>query len=275
MTAVFDWGKHVQMFKHNLDIGKWEVWQFLAPVVAYWTVCIVYDIFDRSSSALIKQYRLNENKRENSVTKTHVVLRVMLQHVIQTALGLGVLFFDPHMCSKPEKSLLGTCIDLILGMVVMDTWQFWIHRWMHVNKFLYNAIHSHHHRIYNNYAFGALYNHPVEAFFLDSLGGVVTMYATGMTCRTSAIMFAGASMKTVFDHSSYKWPLNPVYNLFPNNSRYHNVHHDLRGFKNNYSQPFFTFWDQVMGSYLHPDDMYGKKTDIKADSKPVEGKKDS
>ncbi len=45
----------------------------------------------------------------------------------------------------------------------------------------------------------------------------------------------------VFDHCAYRWPLNPVHDLFPNSASYHDVHHDMRGIKKNFSQPFFTW----------------------------------
>lgn len=44
----------------------------------------------------------------------------------------------------------------------MDAWQYAMHRAFHENKFLYRNFHSHHHRLYVPYAYGALYNHPVE-----------------------------------------------------------------------------------------------------------------
>lgn len=54
---------------------------------------------------------------------------------------------------------------------------------MHVNTYLYKHIHSHHHRLTVPYAYGALYNHPLEALLLDTLGGVITLYASGMRCE--------------------------------------------------------------------------------------------
>jgi sphinganine C4-monooxygenase len=255
----FPWAEHAKLFASNFDLNKWELFQLVAPLIGYWSLCIFYDILDNSTSPVVKRYRLTDAIRANTVTKSHVVVRVIIQHVIQTALGLTVLFFDPHMCQKPEKSWPRTCFDFVLAMFVMDAWQFWIHRWMHVNKFLYNNIHSTHHKLYAPYAYGALYNHPLEAFFLDCLGGVTTMYVTGMSCKTTGYLYTFASMKVVFDHCSYVFPLNPVYSLFDNNARYHLLHHDLRGFKNNYSQPFFTIWDRIMGTYVNPNDLFGSK----------------
>lgn len=47
--------------------------------------------------------------------------------------------------------------------------------------------------------------------------------------------------------------------FFPNNALYHDVHHDPRGFRKNYSQPFFTFWDKIMGTYMDPAEIHGGK----------------
>jgi Fatty acid hydroxylase superfamily len=44
----------------------------------------------------------------------------------------------------------------------MDGWQYFWHRAFHESRFLYRNFHSHHHRLYVPYAFGALYNHPLE-----------------------------------------------------------------------------------------------------------------
>ena len=57
--------------------------------------------------------------------------------------------------------------------MVLDTWQYFLHRAMHVNKFLYKHLHSVHHRLYVPYAYGALYNHPLEGFLLDTLGALL------------------------------------------------------------------------------------------------------
>ncbi|KAK1807080.1 Sphingolipid C4-hydroxylase sur2, partial [Friedmanniomyces endolithicus] len=66
--------------------------------------------------------------------------------------------------------LLIPTLQFVTAICIVDTWQYFIHRAMHMNKYLYTAIHSRHHRLYVPYAYGALYNHPVEGFFLDTLG---------------------------------------------------------------------------------------------------------
>lgn len=81
----------------------------------------------------------------------------------------------------------------------MDAHQYFLHRLFHMNKFLYKNFHSHHHRLYVPYAFGALYNHPVEGFLLDSLGAAIAVEITLMTPRMSMFFFTFATLKTGID----------------------------------------------------------------------------
>jgi sphinganine C4-monooxygenase len=115
------------------------------------------------------------------------------------------------------------------------------------------TFHSRHHRLYVPYAYGALYNHPVEGFLLDTLGGGLGYLITGMTVRQSLWFFTGSTIKTVLDHSGYKFPYDPLHFIFPNNAAYHDIHHQSWGIKKNFSQPFFIFWDRIGGTMWQGD----------------------
>lgn len=117
----------------------------------------------------------------------------------------------------------------------MDAHQYFFHRLFHVNKFLYKHVHSHHHRLYVPYAFGALYNHPVEGFLLDSVGATIAMELTRMSPRLTVVFFTFSTLKTglfeflvhddffliciylVDDHCGYALPWDPLQFLFGNN----------------------------------------------------------
>ncbi|KAG7029937.1 Sphinganine C4-monooxygenase 1, partial [Cucurbita argyrosperma subsp. argyrosperma] len=94
-------------------------------------------------------------------------------------------------------------LQLVTAMFVLDTWQYFAHRYMHHNKFLYRHIHSHHHRLVVPYAFGALYNHPVE--------------------ESPSSSFPFATIKTVDDHCGLWLPGNLFHLLFRNNTAYHDL----------------------------------------------------
>ncbi|KAI1430853.1 fatty acid hydroxylase superfamily-domain-containing protein [Xylaria sp. CBS 124048] len=138
--------------------------------------------------------------------------------------------------------------QLAIAVTVLDTWQYFLHRGMHMNKWLYTKIHSRHHRLYVPYAYGALYNHPFEGFLLDTLGAGLSYKVAGMTAKQGIAFFVFSTIKTVDDHCGYALPWDPLQHLTGNNAAYHDIHHQSWGIKTNFSQPFFTFWDRLLGT---------------------------
>lgn len=98
------------------------------------------------------------------------------------------------------------------------------------------------------YAYGALYNHWFEGFLLDTLGASIAYKVAGMNTRQGMVFFTGSTIKTVDDHCGYALPWDPLQHITSNNAGYHDVHHQSWGIKTNFSQPFFTFWDRLLGT---------------------------
>lgn len=140
---------------------------------------------------------------------------------------------------------------VFVAFIIIDSWQYLLHRYMHTNLFLYRHLHSVHHRLYVPYAFGALYNSLLEGFLLDTLGAGIAHLTMNLTSRESMILYTFSTLKTVDDHCGYELPFDPFQRLFPNNAAYHDIHHQHFGIKTNFSQPFFTFWDQLCGTKYH------------------------
>jgi len=216
------------------------------------------------------------------------VWAVVFQQIIQTALGLVWLAeHSGHINNIKELRKLATSIEPILtkllgdhmspkllastaqfvywwaipgvqflsALFIIDTWQYFLHRLMHVNKFLFKQFHSWHHRLYVPYAFGALYNHPVEGFLLDSLGAAIAEWATGLTTRQAMLLFTLSTLKTVDDHCGYSLPWDPLQLLTGNNADYHDIHHQVVGIKSNFAQPFFIHWDILLGTRMTREDI--------------------
>jgi sphinganine C4-monooxygenase len=110
------------------------------------------------------------------------------------------------------------------------------------------TFHARHHRLYVPYAYGALYNHPFEGFLLDTLGAGIAYKLTSMSTRQGMCFFVCSTFKTVDDHCGYAFPWDPLQHITSNNAGYHDIHHQSWGIKTNFSQPFFTFWDRVLGT---------------------------
>ena len=174
----------------------------------------------------------------------------------------------PHAASAPVATRIALALywwmipwaQLWFGCFVMDAWQYMLHRLMHEVRFLYRTLHSHHHRLYVPYAFGALYNHPLEGLLLDTASAALAQEASRMNLRISMVFFAVSTFKTVCDHCGYNFPwyYNPLHLFFPNSSAYHDVHHQSKGLRFNYSQPFFVHFDTLLNTRVDPDDFYAQ-----------------
>uniref|UniRef100_A0A804K834 aldehyde oxygenase (deformylating) n=1 Tax=Musa acuminata subsp. malaccensis TaxID=214687 RepID=A0A804K834_MUSAM len=148
----------------------------------------------------------------------------------------------------PQPSPVVIAAQFLAGMLVLDTWQCFMQTYMHANKSVYKHVQSKHHTLVVPYAFGARYNHPLEDLLLDTVGGALAFFVSGMTPRTGFFFFSFAT--TVDDHCGLWLPDNLLHAFFSNNSADYDVHHQLNGSKYNFSQPFFVMWDRIMRTYM-------------------------
>ncbi|KAI5076288.1 hypothetical protein GOP47_0008353 [Adiantum capillus-veneris] len=202
---------------------------------------------------LISLLHPRKEESKNVVSLSTVIKGVLLQQALQAAVALSMFQVTSRkgVIEKPmQPSLWVQILQVGIAMFVMDTWQYFVHRYMHVNSFLYRHVHSQHHRLVVPYAIGALYNHPLEGLLLDTVGGAISFLVSGMTPKTSVFFFSFAVIKTVDDHCGLRLPGNPFHLLFGNNTAYHDIHHQLHGTKYNFSQPFFMMWDKYLGTYM-------------------------
>ncbi|XAR56006.1 Sphinganine C(4)-monooxygenase [Bertholletia excelsa] len=255
----------------NLRVSD-ELLGTLVPIVVYWVYSGIYVILGS-----LEDYRLHSRKDEddkNLVPKGSVVRGVLLQQALQAIVAILLFTVTGNYGedSVVQQSSLVVLKQFVLAMLVLDTWQYFMHRFLHRNKFLYRHIHSQHHRLVVPYAFGALYNHPLEGLILDTIGGALSFLLSGMSPRTSIFFFSFATLKAVDDHCGLWLPGNLFHCLFRNNSAYHDIHHQLYGSKYNFSQPFFVTWDRILGTYMPYS--VEKRADGGLEAKPTKDCKD-
>ncbi|CAL1714855.1 unnamed protein product [Somion occarium] len=249
----------------------------------------VFDVSDWRWLDKYRIHESAEVKTRNLVTRWQVIRAVIFQHIVQTVVGLWwveeklagdqvdhvavmsnmlpglhslvrVVVGEPtaaRMLEKHAHEILYAVYwwaiptaKFFLGMLIIDTWQYFLHRAMHTNIYLYKKFHSVHHRLYVPYAFGALYNHPLEGFLLDTVGAGIAEFVAGMTTREATLLFVVSTFKTVDDHCGYNLPLDPLQMFSGNNADYHDIHHQVIGIKSNFSQPFFIHWDVILGTRM-------------------------
>ncbi|KAK9685001.1 hypothetical protein RND81_10G248700 [Saponaria officinalis] len=230
-----------------------EILATLVPILVYWLYAGLHLLLEP-----IHKYRLhpkNEEDEKNLVPKSSVIKMVLLQQIMQAIIATLVYkgtqdkSIEAKNKEKEETTIITIIFQFIIAMIVLDTCQYFVHRYLHHNKFLYQNVHSVHHRLFVPYAYGAFYNHPFEGL-LDIIGGALAHWVSGMTPRTSMLFFSFTTIKAMDDHSGLWLPGNVLHVFFNNNSAYHDVHHQLYGNKYNFSQPFFVMWDSIMGTHM-------------------------
>ncbi|KAJ4292251.1 Sphingolipid C4-hydroxylase sur2 [Collariella sp. IMI 366227] len=224
--------------------------------VAVWATRI--RLAQRSLPGILGAIGLNATAISKNVAASHPMLAGALAGghypFLTTALGDVAETAVPAFAAwelqfaKAIYWVLVPAVQLWLATVFIDSWQYFWHRAMHVNKWMYTHWHARHHRLYVPYAYGALYNHPVEGFVLDTLGAALGYKISFLTPRQGMFFFVFSMMKTVDDHCGYKLPWDPLQHITSNNAAYHDIHHQSWGIKTNFSQPFFTIWDRILGT---------------------------
>lgn len=283
------------------------------PVIVYWLLSLIFLAIDNAQIPYFEARRIHESPevlKRNKATIGQVVRAVVVQHTIQTLMGMA-WFEDDQTILKREVYVdhvakmanmapkVANALLLILGprsgeqvllkhgqelvrfwywwgypiaqfffaFFIIDTWQYFLHRLFHTSTFLYRHVHSVHHRLYVPYAFGALYNHPLEGFLFDTLGATLAHEFSGMTVRQATLLFGVSTLKTVDDHSGYRLWWDPCQMFFSNNADFHDIHHQSHGIKANFAQPYFTQWDILLGTRMTRHD-----ADIKASRKAARDK---
>jgi sphinganine C4-monooxygenase len=295
LATPFYYSHHPDLFSFISD----QHLTVAAPVIAYWGLSLLFHHFDVAQYKWMEKYRIHESAEvtsRNLVTRWQVVKAVVFQQIIQTILGLlwvdsvpsaidhglqmkrigntiqsiVTSMVDEGVAKNVLKSFGPDCVyfiywwgipilQFLAAIFFIDTWQYFLHRSMHMNKFLYKHVHSWHHRLYVPYAFGSLYNHPIEGFLLDTLGAALAEALTFMSVRQAMFLFTVSTFKTVDDHCGYKLPFDPLQLITSNNADYHDIHHQIIGIKSNFAQPFFIHWDDWLGTRMTREDIKNRK----------------
>lgn len=262
----------------------------VAPFAIYWIFSLFFHLLDNLKWDIFERYRIHEPeevKTKNRVTVREVVVAVLFQQLLQTLMGMFALEDEEpaidHVgelnkwaarVARLALALAGSqrggqwvarygksaaswlywwgipTLQLAWAAFILDGWQYMMHRTAHQVTYLYRTIHSWHHRLYVPYAFGALYNHPVEGFVLDTCGTFLAHMIAGLTIRQDILFFGISTAKTIDDHCGFAFPWDPFQHLFGNNADYHDIHHQVAGLKKNYSQPWFISWDLFFGTRM-------------------------
>ena len=147
-------------------------------------------------------------------------------------------------------------VRFAVAVLVADAWQYFWHRVMHSNKYLYRTairfsrlprplrpstrprqrltraagtFHAQHHAFVVPYAFGAFYDTWAEGFLMDGIGTTLALALSDLTTRQAMWFNTLSTLKGVDDHGGYALPWNPLQWLGQQDAAFHDVHHQSWG----------------------------------------------
>eukprot|EP00750_Incisomonas_marina_P018306 INCI2816.1.p1 GENE.INCI2816.1~~INCI2816.1.p1 ORF type:complete len:273 (+),score=24.57 INCI2816.1:162-980(+) len=144
---------------------------------------------------------------------------------------------------------------LVAAVLWADAHFYWIHRLLHVNRWLYKRVHSHHHESFNPDPMSALSFHPVEGIlYFSSLLFVFVFPMPGWAYHLMRLLlivtpFAGHSGHGLSQVDQQK----KQENLAKWNSvNPHYIHHVK--FHYNFGSGLLPYWDRFFGTEWQPAD---------------------
>jgi sphinganine C4-monooxygenase len=119
-----------------LDFISDDYLALAAPVIAYWIMSLFFHCLDISGWRWLDKYRIHESeevKSRNLVTPREVVWAVVIQHVMQTALGLLWLGEPPEIsitrCQNEMQALGGTLLSVVRHVMGEETGLKYLELW--------------------------------------------------------------------------------------------------------------------------------------------------
>jgi len=162
--------------------------------------------------------------------------------------GAGLYFFYDYIIDINKTSIAHIVIPVFIIFIIDDIFFYFVHRLIHVNKFLYKKIHRIHHEANMPIAIDYIYAHPLE-WMVGYIGPFIgILLYGGISIYTFWLYLIIRNMHEIFIHSginssSFLYKIIP----FAADNKHHDLHHEK--YNCNYASTF-TFWDRVFKTQL-------------------------
>jgi sterol desaturase/sphingolipid hydroxylase (fatty acid hydroxylase superfamily) len=143
---------------------------------------------------------------------------------------------------------LGTIGGAIVGFLVADFFNYWIHRLMHRVPWLWRWTHQMHHSAERMDLAGMSYAHPFDTLLVFGLTGLATGLL-GLTSAAGALAGFLGYATAVVQHSNMRSPRWLGYIIM--RPEQHGLHH-ARGV-HAYNYGTFCLWDMMFGTFRNPE----------------------
>ena len=165
--------------------------------------------------------------------------------------AIGLYFLFPLFDKKMDFNVLYIVLQLFVILFIDDLFFYFLHKWMHQNKYILKKIHRIHHKATAPFALEYLYVHPLE-WILGYVGPFIGIIAIGVFTDSLSIwaFWIYLFIRNIHElevHSGFKSKISKWIPLW-GESEHHDIHHEkLDG---NYSTTF-TVWDHVFKTKIN------------------------
>lgn len=235
-------------------------WQFpmatlAISIAALLLVAIPLTIIAWQDPVALRKYKIQSKPFEMKKFLLPSISRIIINNIILASLLVLVWpllkLTGVHNGALPVWYII--IAQLVFFVLLDDFLYYWMHRYMHENKWLLKHIHSVHHRIHNTCGINGNYMHWVEY----SLTATLTLVGPMLIGAHIYVVYLWVILRQVEGadgHIGYDIPWNPAH-LLPvyEGPVYHDFHHAK--FKGNYAG-FLPYLDKYLGkthipAYLH------------------------
>ena len=224
-------------------------------MAAFLLVAIPLTIIAWQDPVALRKYKIQSKPFEMKKFLLPSISRIIINNIILASLLVLVWpllkLTGVHNGALPVWYII--IAQLVFFVLLDDFLYYWMHRYMHENKWLLKHIHSVHHRIHNTCGINGNYMHWVEY----SLTATLTLVGPMLIGAHIYVVYLWVILRQVEGadgHIGYDIPWNPAH-LLPiyEGPVYHDFHHAK--FKGNYAG-FLPYLDKYLGkthipAYLH------------------------
>ncbi|KAJ3329532.1 Methylsterol monooxygenase 2-2 [Blyttiomyces sp. JEL0837] len=199
------------------------------------------------------KYKIKYNGKRDTYPFKEVLAQSLKAQTFLLASALsGAVIFPPFL--KMTRDIPGpvTFVGSMLGMALLDDlWFYFNHRALHQSKWLWENVHSIHHKMMTPTALSTNYLHPLE-MLLVSVGTVVGVIVVRPHYVPFLTFVFLRTLEDVGNHSGWDFPFLPSRWIpFHVTAKFHDTHHATSNYSGKAKNlaTTFTFWDMLFGSY--------------------------
>ncbi len=141
-------------------------------------------------------------------------------------------------------------LNVILATLVLDFINYWVHYFMHTNKYIWRT-HVFHHKIQNLYWFSGLRASFMHYFQFIFTRVTVGFFLFNLNSLELLIYFCIGVFTNFYQHTNSNTGHRIIEWIFVS-PRIHRLHHSTKGQRCINIGTIFSFWDRLFGTFVDP-----------------------